>query len=197
VRPAHGSSLEALGDSDLKVLFSLTLAAAIAFAGPACAQKVRLSTSVGDIVVELDAEKAPKSVDNFVRYVKAGHYDGVIFHRVIENFMVQTGGYKPDLTEKPTRPPIPLEAGNGLSNLRGSVAMARTGNPNSATSQFFINVVDNLRLDDYGGGYAVFGKVVEGMEVVDQIRTVPTRAAGVHANLPEKAITIKKASLEK
>ncbi len=181
----------------MKLLLSLLLATLLAWTAPAQAQKVRLATSMGDIVVELDAEKAPKSVDNFLRYVKAGHYDGVIFHRVIDNFMVQTGGYRPDLSEKPTRAPIALEVGKGLSNVRGSLAMARTGDPNSATSQFFINVGDNIRLDEVGGGYAVFGKVVEGMDVVDQIRTVPTRSSGVHGNLPEKAILIKKASLEK
>jgi peptidyl-prolyl cis-trans isomerase A (cyclophilin A) len=181
----------------MKLLLSLAIAALLVCMSPAHAQKVRLATSVGDIVVELDAEKAPKTVDNFLRYVKAGHYDGVIFHRVIDNFMIQTGGYKPDLSEKPTRPPIPLEVGKGLSNVRGSLAMARTSDPNSATSQFFINVNDNLRLDDAGGGYAVFGKVVDGMNVVDQIRAVPTRSVGVHGNLPEKAITIKKASVEK
>jgi peptidyl-prolyl cis-trans isomerase A (cyclophilin A) len=181
----------------VKLLLSLGLTALLAWTAPANAQKVRLATSVGDIVVELDAEKAPKTVDNFLRYVKAGHYDGVIFHRVIDGFMIQTGGYKPDLSEKPTRPPIPLEVGKGLSNVRGSLAMARTGDPNSATSQFFINVNDNLRLDDAGGGYAVFGKVVEGMDVVDQIRIAPTRSVGVHANLPEKTLSIKKASVEK
>jgi peptidyl-prolyl cis-trans isomerase A (cyclophilin A) len=181
----------------VKLLLSLGLAALLVGMSPAHAQKVRLATSAGDIVVELDAEKAPKSADNFLRYVKAGHYDGVIFHRVIDNFMIQTGGYKPDLSEKPTRPPIPLEVGKGLSNVRGSIAMARTNDPNSATSQFFINVNDNLRLDSAGGGYAVFGKVVDGMDVVDQIRAAPTRAVGVHGNLPEKAITIKKATVEK
>ncbi len=175
----------------------LAAAAALALALPAHAQKVRLATSAGDIVLELDAEKAPKTVDNFLKYVRAGHYDGVIFHRVIDGFMIQTGGYKNDLSEKPTRPPIPLEAHNGLSNLRGTVAMARTGIPDSATSQFFINVADNLRLDEAGGGYAVFGKVVEGMDVVDRIRAVPTRALSVHANLPVTAIIIKKATQEK
>lgn len=159
-------------------------------------QKVRLTTSMGDIVLELDKAKAPKSVDNFVQYVKAGHYDGTIFHRVIEGFMVQGGGMKADMSEKPTRAPIPLEAGNGLSNVRGAVAMARTGNPNSATSQFFINVVDNLRLDSYGGGYAVFGKVTEGMDVVDKIRAVETKNAGMHQNVPVQPVLIKKASLE-
>ena len=183
----------------MKLLYRsvLTLCLLATAALPALAQKVRLATSAGDIVIELDAEKAPKTVDNFLNYVRAKHYDGLIFHRVIDGFMIQTGGYKADLTEKPTRPPIPLEVGNGLSNVRGSLAMARTNDPNSATSQFFINVNDNLRLDQAGGGYAVFGKVVEGMDVVDQIRVAPTRSSGVHGNLPEKAITIKKASLEK
>jgi peptidyl-prolyl cis-trans isomerase A (cyclophilin A) len=165
-------------------------------AGAQVLQKVRLSTSMGDIVLELDKDKAPKTVDNFLQYVKAGHYDGTIFHRVIDGFMVQGGGMKADMSEKPTRAPIPLEAGNGLSNVRGSVAMARTGNPNSATAQFFINVADNARLDSYGGGYAVFGKVVQGMEVVDKIRLVETKNAGMHQNVPVQPVLIKKASLE-
>jgi peptidyl-prolyl cis-trans isomerase A (cyclophilin A) len=166
-------------------------------ASPSWAQKVRLATSMGDIVLELDKEKAPKSVDNFVEYVKAGHYDGTVFHRVIETFMIQGGGMKPDLSEKPTRPPIPLEAGNGLSNVRGTVAMARTSMPNSATSQFFINVADNQRLDAAGGGYAVFGKVTEGMDVVDKVKLVATGNKGPHQNVPVQPILIKKASLEK
>lgn len=164
---------------------------------PSWAQTVRLSTSMGDIVLELDKEKAPKSVDNFVEYVKAGHYDGTVFHRVIETFMIQGGGMKPDMSEKPTRPPIPLEAGNGLSNVRGTVAMARTSMPNSATSQFFINVADNQRLDAAGGGYAVFGKVTAGMDVVDKIKSVATGNKGPHQNVPVQPILIKKASLEK
>ncbi|MFZ5548706.1 MAG: peptidylprolyl isomerase [Pseudomonadota bacterium] len=182
-----------------RVLLSLGLALGLGASLPSHAQatqKVRLSTSMGDIVLELDRAKAPKSVDNFVQYVKAGHYDGTIFHRVIDGFMVQGGGMKADMSEKPTRAPIPLEAGNGLSNVRGAVAMARTGNPNSATSQFFINVVDNLRLDSYGGGYAVFGKVTEGMDVVDKIRAVETKTAGMHQNVPVQPVLIKKASLE-
>jgi peptidyl-prolyl cis-trans isomerase A (cyclophilin A) len=177
------------------------LVLALALTGQAMAQKVKLATSVGDIVVELDAEKAPKTVDNFVRYVKAGHYDGVIFHRVIENFMIQTGGYKADLSEKPTRAAIPLESRNGLSNTRGTIAMARTAVPASATSQFFINVGDNLGLDQAnardGEGYAVFGKVIDGMDVVDKIRAMPTKAAGPHQNLPVTTVTIRRASLEK
>ena len=185
----------------MNILRLFLLLAACVLAAPSHAQKVRLATSAGDIVVELDAEKAPKSTDNFLKYVKAGHYDGVIFHRVIDNFMIQTGGYKPDLSEKPTRPPITLESRNGLSNLRGTIAMARTGIPDSATSQFFINVNDNLGLDQPnsrdGEGYAVFGKVVEGLDVVDKIRATPTRSAGPHQNLPVTPVTIRKATVEK
>ena len=168
---------------------------------PALAQKVRLATSMGDIVVELDKEKAPKSVDNFLQYVKAGHYDGTIFHRVIDNFMIQGGGMKPDLSEKPTRGPIPLESRNGLSNERGTLAMARTPDPNSATAQFFINLKDNAFLDQAnsrdGNGYAVFGKVVAGMDVVDKIKAVPVADKGGHQNVPTAAVTIKKATVEK
>jgi peptidyl-prolyl cis-trans isomerase A (cyclophilin A) len=165
------------------------------------AQKVKLATTSGDIVIELDAAKAPKTVDNFVKYVKAGHYDGTIFHRVIPSFMIQGGGMTADMKEKTTREPIPLESRNGLSNVRGSVAMARTGDPNSATAQFFINVQDNLRLDAAnardGNGYAVFGKVVSGMDVVDKIRETPTGSRPPHDDVPTTPITIKKASLEK
>lgn len=179
------------------LLFTLAALAA----GPAFAQKVKLATSAGDIVVELDAEKAPKTVDNFVQYVKAGHYDGTIFHRVISSFMIQGGGMKPDLSEKPTRAPIPLESRNGLSNVRGTIAMARTMVPDSATSQFFINVVDNAMLDQVnardGNGYAVFGKVVSGMDVVDKIRAVPVKNAGMHQNVPVEPVIIRKATLEK
>jgi peptidyl-prolyl cis-trans isomerase A (cyclophilin A) len=164
--------------------------------GPALAQKVRLATSAGDVVVELDREKAPRTVDNFVQYVKAGHYDGTIFHRVIDGFMIQGGGMKPDMSEKPTRAPIALEVGKGLSNLRGTISMARTSAPDSATSQFFINVVDNLNLDTYGGGYAVFGKVTSGMDVVDKIKSSTTTSKGPHQNVPVTDIVIRKATLE-
>ena len=180
------------------------LVAALLLAGSALsaqAQKVKLATSMGDIVIELDGAKAPKTVDNFVQYVKAGHYDGTIFHRVIDNFMIQGGGMTPDMNEKPTRAPIPLESKNGLNNVRGSVAMARTGDPNSATAQFFINVKDNPRLDAAnapdGNGYAVFGKVISGMEVVDKIRDVPTGSKGPYDDVPNTPITINKATLEK
>lgn len=178
-----------------KTSLTLALAALVIAAAPAWAQKVKLATSMGDIVVELDAAKAPKTVANFVQYVKAGHYNGTIFHRVIDGFMVQGGGMTPQMAEKPTRPSIPLEAGNGLSNLRGTLAMARTAAPNSATAQFYINVADNPRLDSYGGGYAVFGKVVEGMDVVDRIKAVPTGARAGHENVPQQAIVINQASL--
>lgn len=185
----------------MKFLTRLFLIALCLGAAPAWAQKVRLATSAGDIVIELDAAKAPKTVDNFLQYVNAGHYNGVIFHRVIENFMIQTGGFKADMSEKPTRKPIALESRNGLSNVRGAVAMARTSDPSSATAQFFINVNDNARLDQPnaadGEGYAVFGKVVEGMNVVDKIRAVPTKSSGMHQNVPAEAVTIRKASVEK
>ena len=167
----------------------------------AWAQKVRLATSAGDIVIELDAEKAPKTVDNFIQYVKAKHYEGTIFHRVIDSFMIQGGGMKADMSEKPTRAPIVLESRSGLNNVRGSVAMARTAAPNSATSQFFINLSDNVFLDAAtsrdGNGYAVFGRVVEGMDVVDKIKAVPTANAGPHQNVPVTPITIRKATVEK
>jgi peptidyl-prolyl cis-trans isomerase A (cyclophilin A) len=177
------------------------LAASALAALPAFAQRVLLATSEGDIVIELDRDKAPKTVDNFLQYVKAGHYNGTVFHRVIEGFMIQGGGMKPDLSEKPTRPPIPLESRNGLSNTRGTVAMARTGVPDSATAQFFINVVDNPFLDQPrsrdGNGYAVFGKVVSGMDVVDKIRAVPTGNKGPFQNVPVKPVQINRATVEK
>ncbi len=178
-----------------RTLAATALVGVLAAAAPAWAQKVRLSTSAGDIVVQLDAQKAPKTVANFVEYVKAGHYNGTVFHRVIDGFMVQGGGMTADMTEKPTRAPIPLEAGNGLSNLRGTLAMARTQVRDSATAQFFINVVDNERLDTAGGGYAVFGKVVEGLDVVDKIKTVPTGTRGMHRDVPVQPVTLKQATL--
>lgn len=173
----------------------------LAASGAVWGQTVKLTTTMGDVVLELDAKAAPNTVNNFVSYVKAGHYDGTIFHRVIDGFMVQGGGMKPDMTEKPTNPPIKLESRNGLKNMRGTVAMARTMNPDSATAQFFINVVDNPFLDQAnaqdGNGYAVFGKVIKGMDVVDKMRKVELTSKGMYENVPVKPIVIKKATLEK
>ena len=180
---------------------ALLAAASLCMSFSANAQRVKLATSAGDIVIELDASKAPKSVDNFLQYVKAGHYNGTVFHRVIPNFMIQGGGMGADLKEKPTRAAIPLESKNGLDNVRGSVAMARTNSPNSATAQFFINVKDNDFLNAAnsrdGNGYAVFGKVVTGMDVVDKIRMFPTGNKGPFDDVPLETVTIKSATVEK
>ena len=178
------------------------LAAAMATASPAAwAQKVTMSTSLGDVVLELDAAKAPKSVDNFVQYVNAGHYNGTVFHRVIENFMIQGGGFSTEMKEKTTRAPIGLDSKNGLTNLRGTVAMARTMDPNSATAQFFINVKDNGFLNaansNDGNGYAVFGKVVSGMDVVDKIRAVKTGHKGAFQDVPVEPVVITKMAVAK
>jgi len=168
------------------------------------ATKVLIKTSMGDMTVELYPEKAPKSVENFLAYVNSGFYDGTIFHRVIDNFMIQGGGFTRELRQKPTRAAIANEAKNGLSNLRGTLAMARTGDPNSATAQFFINVVDNPRLDytsDQSGmtwGYCVFGKVTSGLDIVDKIRAVPTGAQGpFKSDVPTTPIVIEKISVIK
>jgi peptidyl-prolyl cis-trans isomerase A (cyclophilin A) len=163
------------------------------------AQNVRLSTNQGDIVLQLDAAKAPKTVENFLAYVNSKHYDGTIFHRVMDGFMVQAGGYTFTLGEKSTRGPIPLEANNGLKNDRGTIAMARTNSPNSATAQFFINVVDNAMLNAKGDsdGYAVFGKVISGMETIDKIRVAPNSPRGMHGNVPNTPIVITSATLVK
>ena len=175
---------------------ALAVAGLTAFSAPAWADKVHLVTSLGDIVIELDAQKAPKSVANFEQYVKEGHYDGTVFHRVIPNFMIQGGGMLPTLKEKPTHKPIVLESHNGLANVKGTVAMARTGERDSATAQFFINVQDNPFLDQ-GDGYAVFGHVVSGMDVVKKIEGVATTTRGAYENVPTMPVTIKKATLEK
>ena len=163
------------------------------------APKVLVKTSLGDITLELNPDKAPKSVENFLAYVKSGFYNGTVFHRVIAGFMIQGGGFTADLRQKKTRAPIAIESRNGLSNLRGTLAMARTADPNSATAQFFINTVDNPRLDyasDANPGYAVFGKVVDGMDVVDKIRAVPTGAKAPFANdVPLTPVVIEKATL--
>ena len=160
-------------------------------------KKVTMETSMGTITLELDDAKAPETVANFVQYAKDGHYDGTIFHRVIDGFMIQGGGFTKDMNQKETREPIRNEAMNGLKNLRGTIAMARTMVVDSATSQFFINLVDNAFLDfqnptPQGFGYAVFGKVVDGMDVVDQIAKVKTGFSGPHQNVPEEAVVIKK-----
>jgi cyclophilin family peptidyl-prolyl cis-trans isomerase len=150
-------------------------------------------TAFGTITIALDAEKAPLSVRNFLKYARSGHYDGTVFHRVMPGFMIQGGGFTPELEEKPTQGPIKNEARNGLRNSRGTVAMARTSNPDSADAQFFINLRDNHRLD-YGiggAGYAVFGQVVEGMDVVDRIAMVPTASRGQHENDPQMAVVIR------
>lgn len=165
------------------------------------APRVALNTNLGRIVIELDAAKAPKSAENFLQYVRDGFYAGTVFHRVIPGFMAQGGGFTADLQLKPTRAAIPNEANNGLSNLRGTVAMARTNDPHSATAQFFINVVDNQRLDfvseqDGLWGYAVFGKVIEGMEVVDRIVTIPTGGQGpLPSAVPMEPVVIESAEL--
>ena len=151
--------------------------------------------ALGTIVIALNREKAPTSVDNFLQYVRAGHYDGTVFHRVMPNFMIQGGGFTPELEEKPTRPAIKNEARNGLRNARGTVAMARTSDANSATSQFFVNVRDNHRLDFgiSGAGYAVFGEVVEGLEIADRISLTPTTTRGSHQNAPQTSVVLRRA----
>lgn len=176
-------------------LRALLASAAIALALPAgAAPTVELETSLGAIVIELNAEKAPKSVANFMQYAHEGFYNGTVFHRVMPNFMIQGGGFEPGMRQKATRGEIPNEGQNGLKNVRGSIAMARRAQPNSATAQFFINHVDNGMLDypnPDGAGYAVFGKVTRGMDVVDRIAQVPTGNAGPHQNVPLTPVVIK------
>jgi peptidyl-prolyl cis-trans isomerase B (cyclophilin B) len=163
--------------------------------------RVKLHTNKGDIVLELYADKAPNTVKNFLGYVEDGFYDGTIFHRVIPGFMIQGGGFTAEMQQKPTKDPIQNEADNGVKNERGTIAMARTMNPNSATAQFFINTVDNAPLDHtgktpQGWGYAVFGKVVDGMDVVDAISGVATTNRGPHQNVPAQPVVIETASVE-
>ncbi len=180
----------------LRTLMRLILAVGLAFAvtTPAIsAVQVEVQTSAGDFVLDPDADRAPKTVQNFLQYVNDKHYQGTIFHRVIDGFMVQGGGFTVDMAQKSTRPPIPLEANNGLRNDRGTIAMARTGNPNSATSQFFINVVDNPGLNapkPDGFGYTVFGKVSSGMETIEKIRAMPTGSKSGMQNVPLTPVTI-------
>ncbi|MEV4314157.1 peptidylprolyl isomerase [Actinocrispum sp. NPDC049592] len=162
--------------------------------------QVKLTTSHGPITLELDEANAPKSVANFLDYVRKGHYDGTIFHRVIETFMIQGGGFEPGMRQKPTGTPIQNEANNGLKNKHYTVAMARTSDPHSATAQFFINTTDNDFLDHSsptprGWGYAVFGKVVDGQQTVDSIAGVKTGSAGGHADVPLEDVTITKAEI--
>jgi len=155
-----------------------------------------MHTNHGDITLELDAEKAPVTVENFMQYVRDGFYDGTIFHRVISGFMIQGGGMEPGMGQKETREEIKNEADNGLSNVNGSIAMARTNDPNSATAQFFINVKDNAFLDHssptpQGWGYCVFGKVTEGMDIVDKIKSVATGSSGMHQDVPVEDVIIE------
>jgi peptidyl-prolyl cis-trans isomerase B (cyclophilin B) len=162
--------------------------------------QVLLKTNKGDITLTLDAEKAPKTVANFLAYVKSGHYDDTIFHRVIDNFMIQGGGMSPGMKQKPTQAEIENEANNGLKNVNGSVAMARTNEPHSASSQFFINVNDNDFLNHtaptaQGWGYAVFGAVSDGMDVVNAIRKVKTGSSGFHQDVPTEDVVIEKATV--
>ena len=174
----------------------LTLVPTLLLANP----QVRLETSAGPVTVELYEDKAPLTVANFLKYVDAGFYDGTLFHRVIRGFMIQGGGFDQNGQRKATRAPIQNEADNGLSNERGTLAMARTGDPHSATAQFFINLVDNGNLDfsgknARGWGYAVFGEVTEGMDVVEKIKAVPTGTSGFHRDVPRESVTIQKAEM--
>ena len=177
------------------IAFSQTLAAA---GNPTAV----IHTSKGEVRLELFADQAPISVDNFISYAKSGFYDGTIFHRVISHFMIQGGGFTADMEKKPTGEPIANEAGNGLSNKRGTIAMARTNDPHSATAQFFINVQDNMNLDYTGQtssgawGYAVFGRVTSGMEVVDEIRFVQTTQAGPYSDVPVEPVVIERVVID-
>lgn len=160
--------------------------------------QVLLKTNMGEIVLELNQDKAPVSVDNFLQYVKSGQYNGTVFHRVIESFMIQGGGFDKNMNEKPVRAPIKNEANNGLRNNAYSIAMARTANPNSASAQFFINTKDNAFLDypgQDGAGYAVFGKVIKGMNIVDKIKQVPTGNHGPYQNVPRTPVVIESATV--
>jgi peptidyl-prolyl cis-trans isomerase B (cyclophilin B) len=162
------------------------------------APRVKMSTNQGDFIISLNAEKAPKTVANFLAYVKDGFFDGTIFHRVIDGFMIQGGGFEPGLKQKPTKAPVENEANNGLKNNKYTLAMARTSDPHSATAQFFINVANNDFLNHtaptaQGWGYAVFGEVVEGQDVIDKMKGVPTGNSGFHQNVPTNDVVITKA----
>jgi len=183
----------------LKKLFVFTAAAVVPMGASAADPQVDVKTSLGSFRVELYPAKAPKSVENFLQYVKSGHYNGTVFHRVIPGFMVQGGGMTPDMNQKPTRAPIPIESKNGLKNEVGTLAMARTSDPNSATAQFFINVNDNACLSypgQDGYGYTVFGKVVSGMDVVKKIAQTATGPGGPFpTDVPKERVTIKSARI--
>ena len=185
-----------------KSLFAVVACVAMgSFAATNTVVNATVETSLGSIELALDAEKAPITVSNFVKYAKIGHYDGTIFHRVIDGFMIQGGGFTPDLQQKQTQPPIKNEAANGLKNARGTIAMARTMVVDSATSQFFINLKDNVFLDyrspdPRGFGYAVFGKVTKGLEVVDKIAKVKTGNCGYMGDVPEETVLIKKVTVD-
>lgn len=180
---------------------ALAMAAFVPAAFAAQATQVKVDTNMGAFVIELNAKAAPKTVENFLAYVKSGFYKNTLFHRVIPNFMIQGGGFVMGMEEKDTRAPIALESRNGLSNVRGTIAMARTNDPNSATSQFFINVRDNRFLDanqtQDGNGYAVFGKVVSGMSTVDAIARVKTHSVGYYDDVPIRDVVIKNMSVIK
>ena len=161
---------------------------------------VQLDTNMGAIVIELNEEKAPKTVENFLNYVKSGHYDGTIFHRIIDGFMIQGGGMDAEMNEKGTNKPVENEADNGLKNDAGTIAMARTQDPHSATSQFFVNVKDNDFLNHsgknmQGWGYTVFGKVTSGMDVIEKMKGVPTGRFGMHADVPKEPVVINSATI--
>ena len=184
----------------MKKLLLLALGLLMNFSVHAANPQVEMKTSMGMITIELYADKAPKSVANFLQYAKDGFYDGTIFHRVIDGFMIQGGGFTPDMQQKPTNAPIKNEADNGLKNTRYTLAMARTNDPHSATAQFFINVADNGFLDfksptGNGWGYCVFGKVVEGTEVVDKIKDVATGNQGFHQDVPRESVIIESATV--
>jgi cyclophilin family peptidyl-prolyl cis-trans isomerase len=183
----------------MRTIISLLLLLLVVYpASYAALPVVNMQTNLGTIVIELNAEKAPKTVENFLAYVKAGFFDGTIFHRVIDNFMIQGGGYTKDYRKKATRSPIRNEANNGLKNLRGTIAMARTSNPHSATAQFFINIANNYFLNHRsrtrrGWGYTVFGKVIAGMDVIDKIRKIPTGRGGqFSSDVPQTPVIIEK-----
>jgi cyclophilin family peptidyl-prolyl cis-trans isomerase len=191
--------MNTLAPRPLRGLLAALILSALSFNALGAPVNVTLETSLGTIQLELDADKAPASVANFVQYAKDGHYDGLVFHRVIKGFMIQGGGYDESFSQRKTRAPIQNEAANGLKNRRGTVAMARTGQPHSATSQFFINHADNGFLDhpgQDGWGYAVFGKVTAGMDVVDKIADTPTGSAPPFGrDVPTQAVVIKKVTV--